>query len=547
MSVALADREHVAPSRSLNGTLLGRLGIGGGAVVAFVGLVTLLYLIGAHIVTGDSDKATVILEGHAMAHGNVFLHGWILPLDSFWTEDALLYALLTLVSGLHTGLLHLGPAIVAAGAIAAGVGFVRSGARGAAAVAGSVTVVALVAFPTIANAFFLAGDGYHDSTVLWALLAFWLLREGRFGWSWALGSLSLALAALGDLEIFDYAIVPIALAGVVASARRRDWRAGIPHVSAVAAAVVIGEAVRQVMNHFGGFAVSRGLALAKPHQALANVWHIFTYGADLLVGNRTAFGTGDIPQGLAYVHMAGAIVFAACAIAALALLVQGVVRGSRSRADGGTGDERWRLDDMLLIGLTGPMASFVTQATAGGIGGVRYLAPSVIFGAILAGRMVARAWPRISSKQARTALAGAGLAVVACFAIGIGLYIAQPLRQLRAVPVASWLEQHHLTNGVGDYWAASIVTVASRGDVAVRPVNGLVDKRLERIMNQSAAQWFSGQGFQFLLYNVPVWSGVNTEAAVNTWGQPDRAYQVDGYYVLVYNHPVHVAPIAPTH
>ena len=35
----------------------------------------------------NSDGATVILQGRAVASGNVLLHGWILSLDSWWTLD----------------------------------------------------------------------------------------------------------------------------------------------------------------------------------------------------------------------------------------------------------------------------------------------------------------------------------------------------------------------------------------------------------------------------------------------------------------------------
>jgi hypothetical protein len=516
--------------------------------MAFVGLVMLVYVISAHGSSGDSDKATAILEGQAIAHGNVLLRGWILPLDSFWTVDALVYALLTLVSGVHAGLLNFGPALIGAGVIAAGAGLARQGTRGAAAIAGGATVVALLAFPTVTEAFFFAGQGYHVGTALWALLAFWLLREGRFGWSWAVGSLVLAVAALGDLEIFDYAMVPIALGGIFAMARLRDWRAAAAPVGGVAIAAGLAEATRRILDATGAFAVSRGLPLAKPHQVFVNVWNVLRYGADLVAGHESSIGKGGIPVALEYVHVAGAIVIVASIVAALAGLVIGIVRGRGGQVPEADGRalQPWRLDDVLLLACVGSMTSYAAQSLSNDLGGVRYLAPAVIFAAILSGRMIARAWPKVTARSLRTAFALAGTAVVACFAAATGYYVARPVVSRPSAPLAAWLEEHHLTNGIGDYWAASIVTVVSDGNVTVRPVNTLPNGKLARIMNQTAAGWYQGQNFQFLAYGQPIWAGVDTQAAVATFGQPAHAYLVDGYYVLVYPHDVHIAPIAPT-
>jgi hypothetical protein len=527
-----------------------RVAIAAAGAAAFVGLVILIYVVSAHGSSGDSDKATAILEGQAIAHGNVLLRSWILPLDSFWTVDALVYGLLTLVSGVHAGLLNFGPALIGAGVIAGSAGLARHGTRGAAAIAGAATVVALLAFPTVTEAFFFAGQGYHVGTALWALLAFWLLREGRFGWSWAVGSFVLAVAALGDLEIFDYAMVPIALGGIFAMARLRDWRAAAAPVAGVALAAGLAEATRRILDATGAFAVSRGLPLAKPHQVFVNIWNVLRYGADLVAGHTSSIGKGGIPVALEYVHVAGAIVIVASIVAGLVALVIGIVRGSRRPGAGADTDGRtlqlWRLDDVLLLACVGAMTSYAAQSLSNDLGGVRYLAPAVIFAAILSGRMVARAWPKVTARSLRTAFALGGTAVVACFAAATGYYVARPAISRPSAPLAAWLEEHHLTNGIGDYWAASIVTVASQGNVTVRPVNTLPNGKLVRIMNQSAASWYQGQNFQFLVYGQPIWAGVDTQAAIATFGQPAHSYLVDGYYVLVYPHFVHVAPIAPS-
>ena len=133
------------------------------AAIGLVGLVFLLYAASIHANPGDSDGASVILEGQAMAHGHFLLHGWGLSLDSFWLVDALLYTVAVLLGGLRPGLLYAVPAILAALVIVAGVLMAREGRRGAAAVAGGAAVFVLLALPTHAMAVFFSAARFTSA------------------------------------------------------------------------------------------------------------------------------------------------------------------------------------------------------------------------------------------------------------------------------------------------------------------------------------------------------------------------------------------------
>jgi len=70
-----------------------------------------------------------------------------------------------------------------------------------------------------------------------------------------------------------------------------------------------------------------------------------------------------------------------------------------------------------------------------------------------------------------------------------------------AVRLAAYLEQHHLTKGIGDYWSASIVTVESSDSVVVRPVvTNSSSYHVVRYTRLSSSAWYGG-GFEFLVYN----------------------------------------------
>src|SRR5208283_1980905 len=94
-----------------------RLGVTVLAVAAVVGLFVLLYAVSEHAGPGGSDGATVVLEGQAIAHGNILLRGWSMSLDSFWTIDALWYLVVGLLWGVQPALIHAVPALIATAVI----------------------------------------------------------------------------------------------------------------------------------------------------------------------------------------------------------------------------------------------------------------------------------------------------------------------------------------------------------------------------------------------------------------------------------------------
>ncbi len=513
------------------------------ALLAFATLALMLDAISARVYAGGSDRATAILEGQAVGSGNVLLHGWILTHDSFWTIDAFFYALTVRIGGLRPGLLNLEPALAVAIAVVVGAFVASRGHRGGAAIAGAATAVVLLAFPTNAMSSFLLGGPDHVSTAVLALLAFIFLRRGAFDWRWAVAVAALAFGMLGDLLMVAYGVAPVAGAGVVAMLRKRDWRVGIAAVTASAAAIVASELVSWLAQVMGAFKSVDGVSVASSAQMLVNLRHVLSYGAGL-VGFTDGFDAGRVPTVLQDFHVLGALLIVACSAAAIAKLVRGVVRGRREASVSQQETGRWWLDDVLVIAIFGSVLTFVVLAV-NGVPGARYLVAAVVFASVLAGRIVAQAWQRLRPGRMTRAICVVGVAVSLCFAAGLGCTLAQPVAAQSASTLASFLEAHHLRNGVGGYWAASITTVESKGAVTVRPVWANQEGKLGRYMKLSSAGWYAGQQFQFLVYETPVYQGVDSTSATKTWGPPAHIYVVGGYHVLVWSDTFSVAPFPP--
>jgi len=522
-------RRHVSP-------------LGCAVVVAlFALLLAILWSASVHAVPGNSDGATVILEGKSISAGNLSLHGWRLSLDSFWGIDAPLYALAVLIVGVRPVLLNLVPAVLAALVVVVGILTAREDRRGAGKIAGAVTVFALLGLPSHAMSVFFLQGPLHVGTALWCLLAFACLRRGRFGRAWIGAVVLLAAGCLGDAQTLVLGVIPVLLTGVAGMLRRRAWRAGIAEVSAAGAAVALALVVRGLALAVGTFSAHGTNVIASPHQRVANLSLGSSYFAKLLGVGSVGFGSGGVPSLLALAHVVGLLAVLGGVVFGLVQLARGTV-APRTTAAG----ESWRLDDLLVLAFLGDVALFVFLTPAANPSYARYLTDGVIFGSILAGRAMARLADAVPWRSLARVSAGAGIGTVAAFATSFGVNLGQPLPHQPASQLIQFLTAHGLDDGIGDYWSASIVTVESGDQVRVRPAVSTPSGRLESYQKNSRVGWYEDAPFTFLVYNAALpFGNVDTQTARASFGPPSHTYFVDGYFVLVWSHPITVPLAAP--
>jgi hypothetical protein len=509
----------------------------------FSGLLVLLYARSAHSQAATSDRATIILEGQTMAAGHLLLQGWNLTFASYWTSDAPFYDAAVRLVGLRPALLYAGPAVMAALVVVVGVLLAREASHGASALAGGLAVIALLGFATPAMALFFVARGFHMSTALYALLAFAALRRGRFGLGWCLAVLLLAAGMLGDLLLVAYGVMPLVLAGLVAALRQRRWQSAAAGISAGLVGGAVAALARRLAEAGGAFKAEAALSTVPVGQMLRNLAHVPGYASDLLGLTNGLRHNGGVPAGLRELHAVGALCVLACVVAAMGSLVVGARRGRTGRPVP-AGPETWRLDDLLVLAVLCSAAPFVTFARPDQ-SGVRYLAVSIVFASILAGRLVARGWSKLPAGKPARVVSALGLAVVLSFATGVGYSLARPEQPYEIPALVSYLEAHHLRWGIGDYWSASITTVQSSGAVIVRPVAASNGGALQQMMTLSETSWYTGQEWQFLVYRKPIIDNVDLDAALRTWGPPAQIQVIGAFQVLTWGHPVVLPKPAP--
>jgi len=518
-----------------------------GIAVGIAALTALLYAVSAHVFAGDSDGATVVLEGQSMSSGHLTLHGWALSVDSFWSVDAIFYTIGVLLIGVRSTLLHLVPALIASLVVLFGVLIAREGRRGAAAIAAGVTVVALLGFPGRLLSYFYLRGPLHVGTTLWCLVAFYALRRRRFDIGWLVAVVFLAAGLLGDFQVVALGVVPVLIAGVVAMIRMRSWRSGAPMIAASVASIILAVVVRKVAEIFGTFAIGKLQQGASTSQMLRNFKNLATGAVHMFGVGAGALGAGGVPKALEAVHVVGFVVVVAAIVIALVRLVAGVLRGLPSAVGDasppsvGEPTEDWVLDDLFLFGLAGGVIVFVALSSNNAFEFDRYMTSAVIFASVMGARLVGSLVERIDSAFILRSGAVIGLAVFAAFFAGAVFEAEAPTPVGDFTQVSQFLEAHQLDNGIGDYTDASIITVATDGEVKVRPVSGDSAERIVRYQRQSDAAWYAGQSFQFVLYDSGIPGSFDAVTASLTFGPPLRTYAVGNFRVLVWSHPISVS------
>ena len=518
-------------------------------LVAVAGFTAWLSFASTRAYAPNADGATVVLEGSAVSHGNLLLHGWSLSLDSFWTVDVLFYALGVALIGVQPVLMHLIPALVAALCIIVASMLSGSGLANRARIFTAVIVVAALGFPSHTGAYFLLQGPWHVVTTLYCLLAALLLARSKFDWRWFVAVGLLALGLSGDLQMLSLGVIPIFVAGLLGIARTRSFRAGLVPITAAAAACVVALAVRLVAVAVGTFRVHESHHTVGLSQLTRDIGHFVNWSSALFGVHLGPISGPSIAPIFVAVRT---LVFAGVAAAVVAALI-GIVLGtlrwapdrlSRFRENGRTGEVDhgvWRADDLLLCMTIGAIGTFGLLTLSDNPEYARYLDPVMIFGVALGARVIGRFATGFTDRKWRVSLGALVLITGLCATSSILDTRAAPPR-VPTTGLEAYLTAHHLYSGVGDYWASSIVTVNTKERVTIRPVVANASMEIVPDGRQATIDWYRNRHFAFLVYATRPHGHVNRATAERTFGRPEKIVRIGSYFVVTWPQPILLSP-----
>ncbi|HJY00198.1 MAG TPA: hypothetical protein VJ351_05220 [Streptosporangiaceae bacterium] len=518
------------------------------AAAAVVVLLFVAYVQVSRTYAVNSDSANILLMSWDMLHGNLLLHGWYLSDVSFYPTELPQYAMLEGLLGLHADTAHIAAAMTYTLAVIFAVLLARGPrdrAPGRTAWPRMALTGGLMIAPQLGvGAFVLLLSVGHIGTAV-PLMLIWLVID------WAatrprwfipvIVGLLLTWVLVADPLVLVVGIVPlVVVCGIrvlraVLSARPPERGAALQaswyEVSLAAAAILaygLADLVNRLLSASGGFILHPlGYQLAPVHTWPKHAW---------VTGEGLLALFGAKPQGpavelaFALLHLAG--------VALVAWAICRVVRRFVSWPD--------LVSQVLLLAIVLNVLIYIPSTLADATDlNAREFAVVLPFGAVLAGRVLAEPLTTLVRGgeagvpgwlRGRRWRAGLASALAVGYLASLGYAAAQPSVPPANAQLATFLAEHHLTNGISGYWMSSIVTVGSDGAVTIRAVQS----SLRPYLWETKGSWYdpASQRATFLVTE----NGTDyfshwkpSASALAALGPPARTYHVGPYTVLVWD------------
>jgi hypothetical protein len=206
-----------------------------------------------------------------------------------------------------------------------------------------------------------------------------------------------------------------------------------------------------------------------------------------------------------------------------------------------TKDARWPvtesdyLDALLALGFSLCVLATALSTRITDDGAVRFLFPALVFGTILIGRV------QTATRVRSLYLCFALIASITFYALDIATNSRKmKLTKPNIYVISNWLSKNNLHDGFGPYWSSSIVTVATKNGVRVRPLaldpHGVIRPYQ---WNGSKAWYLRGAVDKtrpvFVLVDNADTHFYSEEDLIRTAGEPFEKRQVGQYTVNFYN------------
>jgi hypothetical protein len=483
------------------------------------------YLRQSQTVPVNSDGGSFALQAWDMLHGNVLLHGWTTADLTFYTTELPQYALVELARGLNADVIHVAGAMSYTLLVLGAALLARGHAGGREGVVRMLIAGGIMLAPSLGTgSHTLLSSADHTGTQV-PMLVIWLIMDRTRPRVWVpvLVTVLLAWAQVGDpLVLYEGAIPLVIVCAIRVYRRRGSLRENWYELSLAAGAIVsagVAFLALKLIHQLGGFAV-RPPSAALTHIAHlpANVW-VAVQSVLVLFGADFSGQPNGTRIGIALVHLAGV---------ALAAWAAGRAVRRFGRQD--------LVVQVLTVTLIVLLVAYILRGNPNVVGSAHEIAGVLPVGAVLAGRLLA-------GTLARGRLLVLALALVlVCYT---GIEVHNTVQQRPSDPntqVAAWLQAHHLTYGLGDYWNASAITLDSGNQVQVRYVSRVGDKLLIRPW-ETKNSWFDRTQHDATFLVTPGPANVCSPgtpagweaAAKATFGPPSGVYRVDGFIVLVWH------------
>jgi len=460
-----------------------------------------------------------------MLHGNVLLRGWTVTDVSFYTTELPEYMAVELVRGLNEDTVHVAAALTYTILVILAALLARGRTRGREGTIRMLIAGGAMLAPQLGDGVRLAlSQPDHLGTSVPMLACFLILdRAPRRWYTPVMLTVLLSAVVVGDrIALLDAAVPLVVVGGSRAyQAVVRDREPVIAHwfeLSLVAVGVITFAAAKVatwVLIHLGGYTslplvntFTRSAAM--PGHIWATIEGVLNlYGADFFEMHF------QVTALFALVHLAGA------GLAAWAV-------GRCLRRFFGIED---LVAQVLVVGIVVNLLSYVFSIVPLAWYDAREIAPVLPFGAVLAGRLLARPLGKAGLYPVLTCVLG-------CYVVALLNGVSQPVAVSTEHSLAGWLEAHHLTTGLGTYAEDNLTTVTSGGKVALRTVTWTSRGAVPRLYESDRSWYDSRHSYaNFVVTNTAdgTASLIPRGDILALAGPPAHVYHYKSFTIMVWN------------
>jgi hypothetical protein len=482
-----------------------------------------IYLYASRIVLHNSDNASILLQAYDFIHTSKILKGWYLPTDNFITIDIPLYAFGLLLGLKMPVLMKIVPSFLFTGVTLLGIYLeLLLGKTGKQKMLSALAFAAIIVFPSYDAVIQILQGPIHVGTILGTLLAFiayyfYKERPYKIVSLLILGILTVLLV-IGDPMSDIILVFPILLVEVLFLYKRK-FRSRSEYM--IIGTVLLSTLFALYMLHIGKNYVYTQTISILNFETVATI----VKNAQIAIQLILVIFHGDVFQQNAFsLKIIPELVNAAFVV----LLGIGIWKWLKKIFSLET--SRDALTALLVFALLGNIAAFVfTDIADAAI--LRYLIPAFVFGGILAFSMLSY----IKKPELYVIIIGLFLLNSALFFYM--LYHTLPAVQPETSAI-SFLQEKHLTKGIGEYWSATAITGQSNYAITIRQVK-VLHQRIHPALLLANDSWFHDDALkdsQFIIYKTTD-KGFYA-ASVGSFGKPDHVYKVGIYVILAWNTPL---------
>ena len=480
-------------------------------------LLTILYFHVGQTVAINSDGVANILEAKSIINGNIILHGWNLPSDTFYTIDTQLDIIFTLLGISATTIYHLTPAVIYSSLNILVFLIVKNISKNN--YISLISSAIFLAFPVSTYKSLVLFSPIHVMTILFIVLAFYMYHLGGVKFKYTYSFLLLYFAVVGDPYALFIGVAPIVCYSLLMIFRESDINSlTSPYMKMIASSVVaavLAKVTVHIIGAEGGYHVVKNQMRFVSLDRFSHNIYLF-FESILVVTQSNFFGR----QLFSYETIIDLIQASLIVLTAILLVVY---------------IKRQEYKDIPVIVKLSRIAilvscfAFVFSTEPINIDTSRYLLDIPVFVAILFGYL-------LSTFKSRRIYIFSVLSAVAIFVGFLYRSIeATPASEEGYIKVINFLERHNLHYGFAGYWNAAPFTILSNYNVKVRQVIADARSSILPFAWLSNSQWYKDfKHPQFIIIGKSGNFGLNESVLDKNYGAPKQTKIIGEYKVFVY-------------